>query len=776
MLPRVLEKNHVAAIAETTNQKKVEFTTKDLYKVNYTDGSDTANAHSDGSDQDLRLNSEIFAVLDKVTNLPLVKSLELRPPQVVVLGMESHGKSTLLERLIKLDVFPKGRNRCTSCIIRLQLRRGPAKLPVISIRNRATLLKSYAKELPTFEGSLVEEVRILMAMAAAMEGRLLAINHEVLISIQNEEAPNLDLVDLPGIVGANEGNKSEDLAQSTYSLAESVVENERQYSTFLLVVDVRTQVNNSLASKLIEEKGVEAQTIGVFTKLDMFQFETEDPVEENQALVDKLTNRTLLENNGWLACANRSPSSEDLIGREACYRFELMADCEARLLRTKPFNTWTTVFRNSIAGLPIIRRRVQSLFEGFLVSSWVPNIIKSVKREIVNLLDQYVSLGLPLCSPPPSNIDASELQSLLRIAESVAVVEKVDSEHSRSIFRSWSTTNIFNLAMKEILIAIKSYGNSFGLENFKSIARNETAQHLLTDLDIFNDLLSQEEEAWEQAYHCKEIAELARKGGRHFARHRNYRDYCSRLEKMPPPQLLVQNVIDEAKGILLSLVDCLCQIWTPNLLSVRLKRISFNAHEFEGAFKSGYLLNINKSFPEFIHALLLQIECEWIKAQTIMREQLANMIDGIDLMATLFDQTHISYKSIDGQRPNEAGDSFPAKIEEAANSTPVEMRAFKTLFQVSESAWKLPHTIVSAYLQMMWRFFGDLEKTLTDSMPESCFVNDEKKFQKRLETLRMIANCSDVLQTFRTLTIGTPDSRSQLLTLQVSVKVGDMML
>ncbi len=168
-----------------------------------------------------------------------------------------------------------------------------------------TLEESNIKELSAIGSNLAEEVRILMMVAAAIEGRLWAIDHEVLISIQSESAPNLDLVDLPGIVGSNEGNKVEDLADATYRLAASVVENEKQHSTFLLVTDVRTQVNHSLASKLIEEKGVEAQTLGVFTKLDTYQFETEDAVEENQAIIDKLTSRSLLAKNGWLTCASR---------------------------------------------------------------------------------------------------------------------------------------------------------------------------------------------------------------------------------------------------------------------------------------------------------------------------------------------------------------------------------------------------------------------------------------------------------------------------------------
>jgi hypothetical protein len=45
-----------------------------------------------------RLSSEVFIELDRVMSLELMKTLDLQPAQIASLGMESHGKSTLLER------------------------------------------------------------------------------------------------------------------------------------------------------------------------------------------------------------------------------------------------------------------------------------------------------------------------------------------------------------------------------------------------------------------------------------------------------------------------------------------------------------------------------------------------------------------------------------------------------------------------------------------------------------------------------------------------------
>lgn len=186
--------------------------------------------------------------------------------------METHGKSTLLERLLKLALFPKGKGRCTTAILRAQLRRGPATLATISIRNRVTLEESHVETDVPLEGLEFAVRRLMKTIINEIEHCLVAIEHEVLICIMREDLPNLDLVDLPGIVSDGEQN----IDQATYDLAQSVVQNEKDHSIFLLVVDARAQVNSSRAAKLIREAEVEQQTIGVFTKLDLLQAENKD--------------------------------------------------------------------------------------------------------------------------------------------------------------------------------------------------------------------------------------------------------------------------------------------------------------------------------------------------------------------------------------------------------------------------------------------------------------------------------------------------------------------
>lgn len=69
--------------------------------------------------------SRFFQELDPLRDL-LCSVLEgWRPPRIVVVGDESAGKSTILEQLANVPIFPRKRRFCTRMAICLRLRRTP---------------------------------------------------------------------------------------------------------------------------------------------------------------------------------------------------------------------------------------------------------------------------------------------------------------------------------------------------------------------------------------------------------------------------------------------------------------------------------------------------------------------------------------------------------------------------------------------------------------------------------------------------------------------------
>ena len=62
----------------------------------------------------------IIQALDSIRS-SLGKDADLSFPQIIVLGSEKSGKSTLLERIAMLEFFPRGEGICTRMPIKLQL-------------------------------------------------------------------------------------------------------------------------------------------------------------------------------------------------------------------------------------------------------------------------------------------------------------------------------------------------------------------------------------------------------------------------------------------------------------------------------------------------------------------------------------------------------------------------------------------------------------------------------------------------------------------------------
>jgi hypothetical protein len=77
---------------------------------------------------------KVFAILDPLRGI-LEKSLDgWQPPQVVVFGEENSGKSSVLERLAMMPIFPRNNRLCTRLPIHVRLRNAdkcsPATLEV----------------------------------------------------------------------------------------------------------------------------------------------------------------------------------------------------------------------------------------------------------------------------------------------------------------------------------------------------------------------------------------------------------------------------------------------------------------------------------------------------------------------------------------------------------------------------------------------------------------------------------------------------------------------
>jgi hypothetical protein len=227
-------------------------------------------------------------------------------PQIVLLGDQSTGKSSLVEALAQIRV-PRGAGTCTRCPLEISVLNhpGPWKAEVklhkkwepasSSVRDDnqggfAGWEASHASDslVPFCTVSSLEELELAIRRA-----QLATLNHgddpkryvemtanivdkeasrahfafspnPVVVEIRGEDLPNLSFVDLPGIISQSADGYH--LVPLVRNLAKHHME--QKNTLILLVISMESDVMNSAASGLVNEVGVNDRCVGVLTKPD----------------------------------------------------------------------------------------------------------------------------------------------------------------------------------------------------------------------------------------------------------------------------------------------------------------------------------------------------------------------------------------------------------------------------------------------------------------------------------------------------------------------------
>ena len=152
-----------------------------------------------------------------------VHAFDLVQPTIVVIGDESHGKSSLMERITMRDYFKTGRGFCTKVPVRMMLRTvadGDGDQDTVYVRRVRVLdgrreRRSEKTFPPRSSFGVVTElpekvkgyIQRLYTDAGLDTNDAVLVDEEVEIEIRATDVPNLDLVDLPGIVQSVPLNK-----------------------------------------------------------------------------------------------------------------------------------------------------------------------------------------------------------------------------------------------------------------------------------------------------------------------------------------------------------------------------------------------------------------------------------------------------------------------------------------------------------------------------------------------------------------------------------------
>jgi hypothetical protein len=352
------------------------------------------------------LSSDIFKELDRISSLPQLNFLHLQPPKIVVIGNESHGKSTLLERIIGLPIFPKDKQLCTRCIVRVHLRRNPnPSIAEISLKyntpNNNGFVDGFPKPFIAALDNIREKISFLMNELTAKDERkrLIFDDIEIIVNINLPYCLNIDILDVPGLVTTSPVGSTQSLPEITHALALKVIKEHKDSSIFLLVNDVRIPPNQSRGCAIIEETKIQNQTLGVFTKMDIFISEDGDEVNDLHQLLTNEARNSFPVGYGWLAIASKKPFPfvmSPAVQSPELYILQTMDNFERMSFQQK----YKKLISSNLLGIDNVRQRIQGLYEVFIKTHWIPTILSKLESYSQKLEKENCQLGYPLPRDP----------------------------------------------------------------------------------------------------------------------------------------------------------------------------------------------------------------------------------------------------------------------------------------------------------------------------------------------------------------------------------------
>ena len=322
---------------------------------------------------------------------------EMTLPTIVVVGLESHGKSSLMERLALRDVFPRGVGFVTRMPILLKLRQvnfeNSVGIRLIRLSGSSVVeeveeeKKFYDIGQRNFAEVVAEKMQQFISQRGGGSGNMqVVIDHRIEIEIRAADLVDIDLLDLPGIV-----SMPKDVAEASLRLTRDFLQ--RDDTLALCVIDdLLPAVRSSQAlGEIGRVDGLGARTIVVLTKVDMLQGPSS---QQNPArLAHRLANPATTVGfapKAFIPVINRGEDD----GRSLSDTLDAEEATFAEWKRTTP-----ELPAADHLGLTGVLNSLNSLIEEHIRQKWLPHQLEKATRRLQVVRDEIDSLGaLPVSS------------------------------------------------------------------------------------------------------------------------------------------------------------------------------------------------------------------------------------------------------------------------------------------------------------------------------------------------------------------------------------------
>ncbi|KAI9869019.1 MAG: Dynamin- GTPase protein [Trichoglossum hirsutum] len=267
------------------------------------------------------LGEDLLGIVNKLQDLVFntIGNDSLDLPQIVVVGSQSSGKSSVLENIVGRDFLPRGSGIVTRRPLILQLINVPSERDDIPAGDEVHIPHTSASVAGQGEWAEFHHIpgrrfldfgevkREIENETARIAGNNKGINRQPInLKIYSPHVLSLTLVDLPGLTKVPIGDQPSDIEKQIRNLISEYIA--KPNSIILAVSPANVDIVNSEALKLARHVDpVGRRTIGVLTKLDLMDHGTN--------ALDILSGRVYPLKLGFIGVVNRS--QQDIQGNKS---------------------------------------------------------------------------------------------------------------------------------------------------------------------------------------------------------------------------------------------------------------------------------------------------------------------------------------------------------------------------------------------------------------------------------------------------------------------------
>ncbi|KAL3421318.1 dynamin-related protein [Phlyctema vagabunda] len=261
------------------------------------------------------LGEDLLGIVNKLQDLVFntIGNDSLDLPQIVVVGSQSSGKSSVLENIVGRDFLPRGSGIVTRRPLILQLINIPPDDEDAAEPHTAASVATQPEwaefhHIPNRRFTEFQDVkREIENETARIAGNNKGINRSPInLKIYSPHVLSLTLVDLPGLTKVPIGDQPTDIEKQTRNLISEYIA--KPNSIILAVSPANVDIVNSEALKLARHVDpLGRRTIGVLTKIDLMDHGTN--------ALDILSGRVYPLKLGFIGVVNRS--QQDIQGNKS---------------------------------------------------------------------------------------------------------------------------------------------------------------------------------------------------------------------------------------------------------------------------------------------------------------------------------------------------------------------------------------------------------------------------------------------------------------------------